>query len=111
MTAVKDKTAKADKLEASSLQDVAPDYWEQACKELMKQDRILKKLIPKYGSGFLVTRGDPFNTLARAIVGQQISVAAAQSVWEKVLAANKKKVTPNNILALSIEELRAAGLS
>jgi DNA-3-methyladenine glycosylase II len=93
------------------LQEVAPEYWEQACRDLMKQDRILKKLIPKYGSGFLVTRGDPFNTLARAIVGQQISVAAAQSVWNRVLLASKNKVTPKNILALSAEELRAAGLS
>ena len=92
-------------------EEVAPEYWEQACRELMMQDRILKKLIPKYGSGFLVTRGDAFNTLARAIVGQQISVAAAQSVWNRVLTASKKKVNPKNILALSVEELRAAGLS
>ena len=92
-------------------EEVAPEYWEQACCELMKQDRILKKLIPKYGSGFLVTRGDAFNTLARAIVGQQISVAAAQAVWNRVLAASKKKVNPKNILALPVEELRAAGLS
>jgi DNA-3-methyladenine glycosylase II len=89
----------------------APVYWEQACRELMKQDRILKKLIPKYGSGFLVTRGDAFITLARAIVGQQISVAAAQAVWDRVLLASKKKITPKNILALSTEELRGAGLS
>ncbi len=117
MTAVKDKTttatkaAKAQKQENSVLQEVAPDYWDQACKELMKQDRILKKLIPKYGTGFLVTRGDPFNTLARAIVGQQISVAAAQSVWNRVMLASKNKVNPKNILALSVEELRGAGLS
>jgi DNA-3-methyladenine glycosylase II len=89
----------------------APVYWELACRELMKQDRILKKLIPKYGSGFLVTRGDAFITLARAIVGQQISVAAAQAVWDRVLLASKKKITPKNILALSTEELRGAGLS
>ena len=93
------------------VQDIAPEYWDQACTELMKHDRILKKLIPKYGSGFLVTRGDAFTTLARAIVGQQISVAAAQSVWNKVLLAAKKKVNPKNILALTVEELRAAGLS
>lgn len=90
---------------------VAPDYWEQACAELMKQDRILKKIIPKHGSGFLTTRGDPFTTLARAIVGQQISVAAAQSVWNKVLLALKNKVSPENILSLSVEQLRMAGLS
>jgi DNA-3-methyladenine glycosylase II len=93
------------------IEAIAPDYWEQACAELMKQDRILKKLIPKLGSGFLMTRGDPFSTLARSIVGQQISVAAAQSVWNKVLLTLKKRVTPKNILALTVDELRAAGLS
>ncbi|CAM3683748.1 DNA-3-methyladenine glycosylase family protein [Polynucleobacter antarcticus] len=93
------------------IDEVAPEYWEQACAELMKHDRILKKLIPKIGVGFLVTRGDAFSTLARSIVGQQISVAAAQSVWNKVLLALKKKVTPKNILGVSVEELRAAGLS
>ena len=93
------------------VEEVAPEYWEQACAELMKHDRILKKLIPKIGPGFLMTRGDAFTTLARSIVGQQISVVAAQSVWKKVLLALKKKVNPKNILALTIEELRAAGLS
>ena len=93
------------------IEEVAPDYWEEACADLMKHDRILKKIIPKYGSVFLRTRGDAFNTLARAIVGQQISVAAAQSVWTKVLLASKNKVNPKNILALSIEDLRTAGLS
>jgi len=97
--------------EKKMIEESAPDYWEQASRELMKQDRILKKLIPKHGSGFLVTRGDAFNTLARSIVGQQISVAAAQSVWNKVVLASKNKVSPKNILALTVEELRAAGLS
>jgi DNA-3-methyladenine glycosylase II len=97
--------------EESILEEVAPEYWSQACAELMKHDRILKKIIPKYGSGFLRTRGDAFTTLARSIDGQQISVAAAQSVWNKVLLALKKKVSPKNILALTVEELRAAGLS
>lgn len=109
MTAAKE--IKAEKSSENILQAIAPDYWEQACKELMKHDRILKKIIPKHEAGFLVTRGDAFNTLARSIVGQQISVAAAQSVWNKVVGASKKKVNPKNILALSVEELRAAGLS
>lgn len=95
----------------SILEKVAPEYWDQACAELMKQDRILKKIIPNHESGFLMTRGDAFTTLARSIVGQQISVAAAQSVWNKVLLALNKKVSPKNILALTVEDLRAAGLS
>ncbi len=101
---------KTDIAVESILESIAPDYWEQACNELMKQDRIMKKIIPKYGSGFLMTRGDPFTTLSRAIVGQQISVAAAQSVWNKVVLA-AKKITPKNMLKLTVEELRAAGLS
>ena len=94
-----------------SLSVLAPDYWDQACQELMKNDRILKKLIPKYGTGFLVTRGDPFTTLARAIVGQQISVSAAQAVWDRMVISVGKKVTPARILAATPETLRAAGLS
>jgi DNA-3-methyladenine glycosylase II len=90
---------------------IAPDYWDQACEELMKQDRILKKLIPSYGTGFLVTRGDPFTTLARAIVGQQISVSAAQAVWDRMVITIGKKVTPTRVLGASPESLRAAGLS
>ncbi|QWD06614.1 DNA-3-methyladenine glycosylase 2 family protein [Polynucleobacter paneuropaeus] len=93
------------------LEAVAPHYWEQACKELMKNDRIMHKLIPKFGTGFLMTRGDPFVTLARSIVGQQISVSAAQAVWDRVVIAAKNKVNPKNILALTVEELRTAGLS
>jgi len=95
----------------SILEEVAPEYWGRACAELMNHDRILRKIIPKYGSRFLMTRGDAFTTLARSIVGQQISVAAAQSVWNKVLLASKDKVNPKNILALPVEELRVAGLS
>ena len=95
----------------TTLEAVAPHYWEKACKELMKNDRIMRKLIPKFGTGFLMTRGDPFVTLARSIVGQQISVSAAQAVWDRVVIAAKKKVNPKNILALNVEELRTAGLS
>ena len=93
------------------IQEVAPNYWGQACTELMKQDRIMKKIIPKFGSGFLITRGDAFTTLARAIVGQQISVASAQAIWNRLLVVVKKKVSPKGILSLSIEDLRGVGLS
>ena len=98
-------------IERVTIEGVAPEYWEQACAELMRQDRILKKLIPKYSSRFLMTRGNAFTTLVRAIVSQQISVAAAQAAWNRVLLVLKKKVNPKNILALTVEELRGAGLS
>ena len=58
--------------------EVTPDYWDDACRHLSKRDRVLKKLIPRFGETRLRSRGDAFTTLARSIVGQQISVKAAQ---------------------------------
>ena len=87
-----------------------PDYWEEACKHLMKKDRVMKRLIPQHGDACLQTRGDAFTTLARSIVGQQISVKAAQSVWER-FALLPKKMTPANVLKLKVDDMRAAGLS
>lgn len=88
-----------------------PGYWEEACAELMKQDRILRKLIPKYDDGILGSRGDAFTTLARSIVGQQISVAAAQSVWNRTLETLGNEVTPKRVLDTKHDALRASGLS
>ena len=88
-----------------------PSYWEEACAELMKQDRILRKLIPKYDDGILGSRGDAFTTLARSIVGQQISVAAAQSVWNRTLETLGNEVTPKRFLDTKHDALRASGLS
>jgi DNA-3-methyladenine glycosylase II len=76
----------------------------------MKRDRILRKMIPTYGPAHLVSRGDPFVTLARSIVGQQISVKAAQSVWER-LAARCPRLTPAQFLKSGSEELAGCGLS
>lgn len=88
-----------------------PSYWEEACAELKKQDRILRKLIPKYDDGILGSRGDAFTTLARSIVGQQISVAAAQSVWNRTLETLGNEVTPKRVLDTKHDALRASGLS
>ncbi|MBO4120159.1 DNA-3-methyladenine glycosylase 2 family protein [Cupriavidus gilardii] len=89
---------------------VRPAYWDEACADLMKRDRILRKMIPTYGPAHLVSRGDPFVTLARSIVGQQISVKAAQSVWER-LAAACPKLTPAQLLRAGVDKLAACGLS
>ena len=89
---------------------VTPDYWEEACKHLVKKDRVMKRLIPQFGDACLQSRGDPFITLARSIVGQQISVKAAQSVWDK-FALLPRKLTPANVLKLKVDDMRAAGLS
>ena len=89
---------------------VTPDYWDEACKHLVKKDRVMKRLIPQFGDACLQSRGDPFITLARSIVGQQISVKAAQSVWDK-FAVLPRKLTPANVLKLKVDDMRAAGLS
>src|SRR5258705_197863 len=64
-----------------------PRYWKQATRELAAVDPVLRKLITSSKGLTLRSRGDAFNTLARSIVGQQISVKAAQSVWSKLDAA------------------------
>jgi DNA-3-methyladenine glycosylase II len=89
---------------------VTPDYWEEACKHLIKKDRVMKRLIPQFGDACLQSRGDPFITLARSIVGQQISVKAAQSVWDR-FAVLPRKLTPANVLKLKVDDMRTAGLS
>ena len=88
----------------------APDYWMEACRHLMKRDRVMKKLIPQHGGVCLQSRGDAFVTLARSIVGQQISVKAAQSVWDR-FALLPKKMVPAQVLKLKVDDMRAAGLS
>lgn len=87
-----------------------PEYWQEACADLMKRDRILRKIIPAYGPAHLASRGDPFVTLARSIVGQQISVKAAQSVWERVVATCPKLV-PAQFMRAGQEKLAGCGLS
>ncbi|MFM9922660.1 DNA-3-methyladenine glycosylase 2 family protein [Variovorax sp. H27-G14] len=94
----------------SSVQIFTPDYWEEACKHLAKKDRVMKRLIPKFGNACLESRGDAFTTLARSVVGQQISVKAAQTVWDKFVAL-PRKLTPANVLKLKVDDMRAAGLS
>jgi DNA-3-methyladenine glycosylase II len=89
---------------------VTPEFWEDACKHLMKKDRVMKRLIPQFGDACLQTRGDAFVTLARSIVGQQISVKAAQTVWDR-FALLPKKISPANVLKLKVDDMRASGLS
>ena len=87
-----------------------PIFWEKAKKYLSKKDKKLAAIIKRYPSGFLFTKSDPFYTLARSIVGQQISVKAAESVWLK-FEAKLKKVTPNNVYKTHFQSLKACGLS
>ncbi len=87
-----------------------PAYWDEARKHLIKKDRVMKRLIPQFGEACLQSRGDPFSTLARSIVGQQISVKAAQTVWDR-FAGLPQEMKPGNVLKLKVDDMRAAGLS
>ena len=87
-----------------------PEYWEQATRELAANDTVLSKLVTRYDGLAVGSRGDAFSTLARAIVGQQISVKAAQSVWQR-LVAEIGEVTPENLAAADLARLRTCGLS
>ena len=86
-----------------------PHYWYRAKKFLSKKDKKLAKIINKY-DGYLVSRNDPFYSLCRSIIGQQISVKAADSIWlkfEKII----KKIKPINLIKLSNAKLASIGLS
>ena len=93
-----------------AVQLLRPDFWDEACKHLMKKDRVMKRLIPQFKDAALQTRGNAFVTLARSIVGQQISVKAAQTVWDR-FALLTPQMTPKRVLKLRVDDMRAAGLS
>ncbi len=88
-----------------------PKYWYKAKKILSKNDPVLKKIIKKFNKGFLKTRNNPFFSLCRTIVGQQISTKAADSIWIKFEKKCKKKIAPKIVLKLSRTTLRSVGLS
>ena len=87
-----------------------PEYWDKAKRSLARRDPVMGGIMRRFPKVHLTPRGDPFHTLARAIVGQQISVKAAQSVWNKV-AFFVGEVTPEKILEKRRPQLRACGLS
>lgn len=94
----------------NSVAQVTPAYWEEACRHLAKKDRVMKRLIPQFGDACLQSRGDAFTTLARSIVGQQISVKAAQTVWDRFTKLSRT-LAPASVLKLKVDDMRAAGLS
>lgn len=89
---------------------VTPSYWKAAVGELKEQDRILGKLISDYEGEMLCSQGDAFTTLTRAIVGQQISVKAAASVWYK-LTLQLTEISPHIVFSADTDLLRTCGLS
>jgi len=91
-----------------------PIYWNNAKKYLSKKDKIMKKLIIKYKSPsetILTSRKDIFFSLCKSIIGQQISVMAANSVFLKFKKRCKNKITAKTISKLSVTQLRSCGLS
>ena len=102
--------APSPKVQLPAVPADAPAYWAQACQHLVKKDRVMRRLIPQMGSAALTSRGDPFITLARSIVGQQVSVKAAASIWKR-LEALPPAMEPQHLQRLSVEEMRGAGLS
>ena len=88
-----------------------PNYWNKAKSILSKKDKVMKKLIKVYKDGALVTRNDVFFSLCKSIIGQQISVAAANSVFSKFEKSCKGKITAKNINKLSPQTLKKCGLS
>jgi len=108
MVTAKDNGASAPD-SAGPLSAVPPD-WEPAKIELMKRDRIMKKLIPQFGDLHLVGHDDPFTTLARSIVGQQVTPKVADAAWRKLLLACPK-CTPAQVIKAGAEQLSACGLS
>ena len=89
---------------------MAPDYWSKAKRELCRADPVLASIIRAHPRIALSRRGEPFVTLARAIVGQQITVKASQCIWERLIAA-APAVAPRQVIALDPAALRGCGLS
>lgn len=95
-----------------------PDYWDAASRALSRRDPVLRGLIRRYPGIHLQRRSDPFTTLARAIVGQQISVKAADAVWRRFVtvagaeaAGGFPRLAPARVARLPVARLRACGLS
>lgn len=93
-----------------------PPYWDQATRELAASDAVLGRLVQAYPGVHLARRGEPFTVLARAIVGQQISVKAAQSIWDRLVRATGAAGTPpvldaGRVSRTRMPTLRRVGLS
>jgi len=88
-----------------------PSYWKKAKTFLSKKDKVMKKLINNYKDGALITRNDVFFSLCKSIIGQQISVAAANSVFSKFEKSCKGRINAKKVNKLSVQTLKKCGLS
>ena len=87
-----------------------PAYWDEATHSLGKRDPVMARLVAEFPGIYVVRRGDPFTTLARAIVGQQISVKAAQTIWGRLVAAAKGSGEPIHLDPARVGRTRMATL-
>jgi DNA-3-methyladenine glycosylase II len=87
-----------------------PEYWDKARRALARKDPVMAAIMRRHPKVSMMRRGEAFMTLARAICGQQISVKAAQSVWNRVCEC-VGDITPQNVLRRKRPQLRACGLS
>ena len=92
------------------MKELGPDYWEKGKKELKKIDKNIKKIIELYEFPSLTTRENMFYTLIRSIVGQQISVRAADTIWDKIVN-EAKEIRPEKIYSMDENTMRNCGLS
>ena len=88
-----------------------PVYWNKAKKYLSKKDSIMKNLINKYSDANLTSRKDVFFSLCKSIIGQQISVAAANSVFLRFKKKCNNKINPKTVANLTFNQLKRCGLS
>ena len=84
--------------------------WALAINNLKKKDKILKKIINKYKSERITSKKNAFYTLTKSITGQQISVKAANSIWNK-FERKIKKINPSSILKIKKIEIKKCGVS
>ena len=91
-----------------------PKYWNKAKKYLSKKDKVMFKLIKNYRSPseiILTSRKDIFFSLCKSIIGQQISVAAANSVFSKFKKKCKNRINASTVSKLTFSQLKNCGLS
>ena len=88
-----------------------PEYWDRAKRALARKDPVMAAIMKRHPKVFMMRRGEAFMTLARAICGQQISVKAAQSVWNRVCICLEQEITPQSVVKRDRRKLRACGLS
>ena len=88
-----------------------PDYWDEAAAQLMRRDRILRRLIPRHAQDILLPASTPFVSLARAIVSQQVSTASANAIWQRFVGACGRRPAPAKVVEMTPEQLRELGVS